>query len=593
MMQVIKNDKIVGNIGNDAALFSDNIELRSIYNLLQKEGMEVLESGGNNIDVEKHIPLGPKTIGLLAKTLEGFGYDVESDIHASSEITFRGMKIKIENPAGSVRSGTDRVTGKPWQTKMTHDYGEIIGTNGVDGDPVDVFLGPNKSAKFVYVVHQLNKNTGEWDEDKCFLGFDDALDAKAAYYKNYDNPDVFYGSIETIPLSVFKERVFSNNGDTMIHASKGEPVTVDGMRGRGVIVDEKGDDVIIRFRNGIHIKRNKMFVHSMNTNNYKNKYMSAGGPGSGRKPSSAKGLNYWKSPEKERELARKDPNQKSLFKFKLPKNKSVKSAEEMVERENGPITTPQGTNKRIQKVGSLFCVISDGTDKNFGCYNSQEQAEAVMKGQSFIQPNLPDDLKAGGPGSGRHPEGGVIKRIIEKLSKPKKEEKPSKLSWVRVPGKNIEVLVRGNAVKAFGDLGEPMAGALSHGHMEPNPWFHPPSLKNADQIPTDDPREKNDRFLDVTKRKQAHKDRMKRLKRSAPGGLPPQIPVKTTAVEMHQQGFTPSITSSRMKLKKSKGLIDIIPPKTTLLVNHTVAYSKPARDVEDKRMRRKLNSAHI
>jgi len=112
----------------------------------------------------------------------------------------------------------------------------------------------------------------------------------------------------------------------------------------------------------------------------------------------------------------------------------------------------------------------------------------------------------------------------------------------------------------------------------------------------DDPGEKDDKFLDVTKRKQAHEDRMKRLKRSAPGGLPPYIPAQTTGLAPHEATFAPTIAGARMKFKKRKGsklLLDTLEPRTTsLLVPHAVAYTKGKR-VKTKGMFRALNAAAI
>ena len=54
-----------------------------------------------------------------------------------------------------------------------------------------------------------------------------------------------------------------------------------------------------------------------------------------------------------------------------------------VEMERGPIDHPieQGY---IEKSGGLWCVRSKNPqDKNFGCYNSREQAEMVLHGKSF------------------------------------------------------------------------------------------------------------------------------------------------------------------------------------------------------------------
>lgn len=198
-------------------------------------------------------------------------------------IIFQGMKIHIENEVGSVRKGKDK-DGKPWEVIMTYAYGEILGSVGMDGDPVDCFIGSNKSAKFVYVVHQTKKDGSGWDEDKCMLGFDDAMSAKKAYYKNFDLPDHFYGSIEAIPLAVFKKKVFTNKVNQMIHASKmntvialyaqehtggpgiGTPVTVDGFHGRGIVTKRNGNRLTVKFRNGLYISRAANFVHSMDEN---------------------------------------------------------------------------------------------------------------------------------------------------------------------------------------------------------------------------------------------------------------------------------------------------------------------------------------
>jgi hypothetical protein len=95
--------------------------------------------------------------------------------------------------------------------------------------------------------------------------------------------------------------------------------------------------------------------------------------------------------------------------------------------------------------------------------------------------------------------------------------------------------------------GEPMTGNMGHAHIDPMLWFHPPSLakrnsKESLRIPTDDPGETNDKFGDVTQRDdpKVNEMRMKLLKRSAPGGLPAQIPARTTLISPHQASYMPS-----------------------------------------------------
>lgn len=132
---------------------------------------------------------------------------------------FRGLKVSIENRAGSTREGIDK-NGKPWKVKMTHDYGYIRGTEGIDGDHVDCFIGPNKDSEMVYVIHRVDPDTKVYDEDKTMLGFDSAKDAKSCFLANYDRPGNF-GSMDEIPFDKFKEKVL---------ATKDKPVKLAAAR---------------------------------------------------------------------------------------------------------------------------------------------------------------------------------------------------------------------------------------------------------------------------------------------------------------------------------------------------------------------------
>lgn len=96
--------------------------------------------------------------------------------------------ITIEQPKGSVRSGVD-ANGNKWETTMQNTYGYIRGTEGVDGDHIDVFLSDDIdgwNGRRVFVVDQYNED-GSFDEHKVMLGFNETDDAEAAYFANYDN----------------------------------------------------------------------------------------------------------------------------------------------------------------------------------------------------------------------------------------------------------------------------------------------------------------------------------------------------------------------------------------------------------------------
>lgn len=128
--------------------------------------------------------------------------------YAKAKLSWRGMVISIENPAGSVRRGVDG-SGQPWETRMLYDYGYLLGTEGVDGDHVDCFVGPNLDAPIVYVVHA--RKFGDWsayDEDKCMIGFDSEEDARLAFLHSYNDPR-FLGPVTAMPVEEFKAKVMA------------------------------------------------------------------------------------------------------------------------------------------------------------------------------------------------------------------------------------------------------------------------------------------------------------------------------------------------------------------------------------------------
>lgn len=160
-----------------------------------------------------------KLLVRLEKSLTFSGYPLEG------RAKFQGMDISIENNAGSTRSGVD-ADGHEWHTKMEFPYGYIRGTVGVDGDHVDCYLGPNANSDRVYVIHQIDPDSGAFDEDKVMLGFNSGKDAKKAYLIHYDRPD-FFGSMEWFSVGEFKALAFSR------HAKK---ITRDRLKNIHLIV---------------------------------------------------------------------------------------------------------------------------------------------------------------------------------------------------------------------------------------------------------------------------------------------------------------------------------------------------------------------
>ena len=112
----------------------------------------------------------------------------EAGNYKKGHVRIGQFDITVENPKGSVRRGTDQ-NGKPWETTMHNTYGYIRGTEGVDGDHIDVFLSDDIdgwNGRRMFVVDQYNED-GSFDEHKVMLGFNETDDAEAAYFANYDN----------------------------------------------------------------------------------------------------------------------------------------------------------------------------------------------------------------------------------------------------------------------------------------------------------------------------------------------------------------------------------------------------------------------
>lgn len=128
-------------------------------------------------------------------------------------LNFRGIQINIENKVGDVREGQNRA-GKKWRTVMKFPYGEFdkVKATGMDGDKLDVYVGPFRNAPNVHIVHQNDPATGKYDEDKVMLGFRNDEETKQAYLSQYDNPK-FFRSITTMAFPLFKKSLLGGELD--------------------------------------------------------------------------------------------------------------------------------------------------------------------------------------------------------------------------------------------------------------------------------------------------------------------------------------------------------------------------------------------
>lgn len=127
----------------------------------------------------------------------------EAGNYGKGHLDYHGLDLAIENPMGSYRAGTDR-DGKEWRTQMANDYGYIKGTEGADGDQVDVFIGDDHSSDQVFIINQVEPGTSQFDEHKAMFGFADEPAARAGYLANYEPGWKGLGSVAAMGVNTFK-----------------------------------------------------------------------------------------------------------------------------------------------------------------------------------------------------------------------------------------------------------------------------------------------------------------------------------------------------------------------------------------------------
>lgn len=174
-----------------------------------------LSSVGKDIEVQEEKQISSQEIIAKAEQeVDSSPSEAQKEAgnYRKGHVKIDGLDITIENPKGSERSGVDG-DGKPWSVTMNNTYGYIRGTEGVDGDHIDIFLGEHVEAPNVYVVDQV-KPDGSFDEHKVMYGFNSALAAKRAYLKNYSAGWKGLGNITGVSKEVFREWIDSSHRKT-------------------------------------------------------------------------------------------------------------------------------------------------------------------------------------------------------------------------------------------------------------------------------------------------------------------------------------------------------------------------------------------
>jgi len=124
----------------------------------------------------------------------------EAGNYQKGHIQVMGLDIAIENPQGSRR--------RPEWPELNDHYGYFNRTEGKDGEQIDVFVKPGIAEDWqgnVYVIDQINPETGKFDEHKVMLGYGSQGAARVMYKRNYTKGWQGLGAITEMTQEQFKE----------------------------------------------------------------------------------------------------------------------------------------------------------------------------------------------------------------------------------------------------------------------------------------------------------------------------------------------------------------------------------------------------
>lgn len=181
-----------------------------------------LERGEGSTVRGSHLPqeasFGERLKSAIAETeTEPTEAQKKAGNYKKGHLSFGGYDYTVETPKGVTRSGKDE-QGKPWSVTMHDTYGYILGKIGVDGDHIDMFINDATDLDTfdgnVYVVDQVNPETGEFDEHKVMYGYPDEAAATKAYLSNYSKGWKGLGKVTSVPKATFDKWLESSDRKT-------------------------------------------------------------------------------------------------------------------------------------------------------------------------------------------------------------------------------------------------------------------------------------------------------------------------------------------------------------------------------------------
>ena len=187
-----------------------------------RQEISSLASGEGSADRTPHLPqeasFGERLKSAIAETeTEPTEAQKKAGNYKKGHLSFGGYDYTVETPKGVTRSGKDE-QGKSWSVTMHDTYGYILGKIGVDGDHIDMFINDGADLDTfdgnVYVVDQVNPETGEFDEHKVMFGYPSEEAATEAYLANYSKGWKGLGKVTAVPKATFDKWLESSDRKT-------------------------------------------------------------------------------------------------------------------------------------------------------------------------------------------------------------------------------------------------------------------------------------------------------------------------------------------------------------------------------------------
>lgn len=151
----------------------------------------------------------PEQIEKARIVLRNFAKQANDPIKEKIEV--QGVPVWIEWKKGETRLYKKGKVVK-YERLMKAPYGYIPGTKDTDGEEIDVYVGPDPSAPTAYVINQLKKEDGSFDEHKVMLGYTSEQAARDSYDYHMGGTKEFFGGIKPVSVSALRA-LFGDNGE--------------------------------------------------------------------------------------------------------------------------------------------------------------------------------------------------------------------------------------------------------------------------------------------------------------------------------------------------------------------------------------------